>query len=238
MIDIHCHILPLLDDGPTDIDESVSMSRMAADDGITHIVATPHFSYNERPAVKDIKEGLEILQVKLDEHGIPVRLLPGADIRLTYELLKGIETSDIPTINNSRYFLLELPDVIPPHLDNFIFTALLKGFVPVITHPERNHGLLSSPAKIETLRESGALFQVTAMSITGEFGNRIRNFSFNLIKNGFVDFIASDAHSSTWRIPTLSKAYREISGSFKERLAVKIFIENPAALIENRDINR
>lgn len=238
MIDIHCHILPAIDDGPPDIEESLKMAKMAAADGVTQIVASPHYSYGRRPTSEEITYGLGILQKKVDERDIPVKLLRGADIKLTYELVEGIETNNIPTINGSRYFLLELPDIIPPNIDNFIFMAGLKEMVPIITHPERNYSLLSSPEKIGALRNSGALFQITAMSITGGFGNEIKSFSHMLLKRGFVDFVASDAHDVVRRKPILSGAYQEVSRYLREKLGERIFFQNPESVIKNGEITR
>ncbi len=236
MIDIHCHVLPSIDDGPSDIETSIKMLKIAADDGITHIVATPHFRQDEKPTIQDIRDGISQLEKSVNGAGMGIKLLIGADIRLTYELIYGIEENRIPSINGSRYFLLELPDLIPPNLDNFLFTAKSCGFVPIITHPERNYSLLASPGKTEVLRDSGALFQLTAMSITGEFGGRVKKFSHMLLKKGFVDFIATDAHSTVRRAPVLSKALRVISGLLDEREVRKIFFENPEAVIENRGL--
>ncbi|NIO49110.1 MAG: exopolysaccharide biosynthesis protein [Candidatus Aminicenantes bacterium] len=238
MIDLHCHILPGIDDGPSDIETSIRMSKIAADDGITHIVATPHFKYNEKPTIDDIKDRLKMLEERVNKENIRVKFSSGADIGLTYELTYGIDKNEIPTINGSRYFLLELPNIIPPNLDNFLFTAELKGFVPIITHPERNYSLLSFPEKMEALRDSGALFQLTAMSITGEFGTPIKKFSQMLLKKGFIDFVASDAHSAGWRNPVLSSAYWEITELFDEDEAQRIFLKNPLAVVENREISK
>lgn len=237
MIDIHCHILPALDDGPNDIGESMRMFKIAADDGVTHIVATPHFSYSEGPTGEDIRRSRKNLEEKVREEGIPVKLLGGADIKLTYELVEGIDRNDVITINDSRYFLLELPDVLLPNLEKFLFKAVSKGFVPIVTHPERNYGLLTSPVKMGSLRDSGTLFQLTAMSITGEFGDQIKRFSHVLLKKGFVDFIASDAHDPVRRRPVLSRAYKEVSALLGKKTARGIFFENPEAVIENREIN-
>jgi len=236
VIDIHCHILPAIDDGPGDIEGSISMARIAADDGISRIVASPHFKYDERPTIGDIRRSIAMLQEKVKEQNIPVQLLCGADIRLTYELINGIEKGDIPTVNESRYFLLELPDLVPPNLDNFLFSAELRGLVPVITHPERNYSLLLSPEKIVALRGSGALFQLTAMSVTGEFGSQVKSFSHMLLKKGYADFVASDAHGSRRRRPVLSKAYREVSGILGKKNTERIFFENPSAVIEDRPL--
>lgn len=236
MIDIHCHILPGIDDGPRDLATSMEMLRIASEDGITHIAATPHFVYNEKPSARDIYERLIMLRESVSGTKSEIRLMPGADIKLTYELIFGLEKNDIPTINGSRYFLLELPDLMPLNLDNFVFESTLKGFIPIITHPERNYSLLASPGKTDELRNAGALFQLTAMSVTGEFGSQIKKFSHMLLKKNMVDFIATDAHNTDRRVPVLSKAYREIAGLFNEYEAERLFLNNPLAVIENREI--
>ena len=236
MIDIHCHILPAIDDGSADLQETLEMLRIAAGDGITHIVATPHYRHGASPNAQDIREKIALVREEMAKSSIDVELLGGADIRLTYELMEGIEKNEIPTINNSGYFLLELPDLIPPRLDGFLFEARVKGFVPVITHPERNHSLLYSPEKIKALRNAGALFQLTAMSVTGKLGRQIKKFAGQLLKKGYVDFIATDAHSTQQRPPLLSKAYRETADILDNTGADRIFIDNPKAVLENREI--
>lgn len=236
MIDIHCHILPHIDDGPCDIETSVRMAEIAAGDGITHIVATPHFTYNEEPSAGDISRGVSSLSDKLAGAGLTLRLSAGADIRLTYELFKGIGHKDIPSINGSRYFLLELPDILPPNLNKVLFAAQLNGYVPIITHPERNYTFLSSPGKLKDLRDAGVLFQLTAMSVTGEFGEEIRRFSHMLLRKGYVDFVATDAHNHLVRVPVLSRARKEISRILGRKSSERMFVGNPAAVMADRAI--
>jgi protein-tyrosine phosphatase len=238
MIDIHCHILPAIDDGPSEIGESVEMAEIAAADGIKTIVATPHFSYGERPGVDEIKGAISSLRKRLKEAAVPIELAAGADIRLTYELLEGIEGGDLPAINGSRYFLLELPDIMPPNIDNFLHAAMIGGLVPIITHPERNYSFLSSPRKFNGLRESGALVQVTAMSITGEFGPKIKGFTESLLKKRLVDFVATDAHGTGRRKPVLSKAYKLLSRQLDKEEVKRIFFRNPEAVLEDREIKK
>jgi len=236
MIDIHCHILPAIDDGAPDMETTMKMLDIAARDGIGHIVASPHFRQGERPSFQDILLNLQRVQEEAGRQGSPVKLYSGADVRLTYELFEALDKTELPTINNSRYFLLELPDLIPPHLDDIIFEAKIKGYVPIITHPERNYSLLSAFEKADALRESGALFQLTAMSITGNFGRHIRKLSLHLLKKGYVDFVASDAHSTNGRIPVLSRSYREVTDVLNVDEARKMFIDNPRAVLENREL--
>jgi protein-tyrosine phosphatase len=236
MIDLHCHILPAIDDGSPDMETTMKMLEIAAQDGINHIVASPHFRHGEKPSFQDILINLKTVQDEAVRQGSQVKLYSGADVRLTYELFEALSREDMPSINNSRYFLLELPDLIPPHLDDFIFESKIKGYIPIITHPERNYSLLSAFEKTDGLRESGALFQLTAMSITGDFGKQIRKFSLHLLKKGYVDFVASDAHSTDRRIPVLSRAYREVTDILNADEAKKIFIDNPTAVLENREL--
>lgn len=236
MIDIHCHILPQIDDGPGDAETSMRMAGIAAADGITHIVATPHFTYSEKPTTADISKRVGSLGDEFKGAGLPLTLLSGADVRLTYELLDGMERRDIPTINGSRYFLLELPAILPPNLNRVFSAADSNGYVPIITHPERNFTLLSSPGKMEALRRDGFLFQLTAMSVTGEFGEEIRQFSHMLVRRGYADFIATDAHDPLVRVPVLSRAYKAISGLLDRKMTDRILLENPADVLANREI--
>lgn len=214
----------------------MKMLEIAAGDGIGHIVASPHFSRGEGPSFLNILANLRAVQDEAARHGSPVRLYSGADVRLTYELFEAMEKRELPTINDSRYFLLELPDLIPPHLDDFIFESKIKGYVPIITHPERNYSLLSVFEKADTLRESGALFQLTAMSITGDFGRHIRKFSLHLLKKGYVDFVATDAHGTEGRVPVLSRAYREVTDILDADEALRMFTANPGAVLQNREL--
>jgi protein-tyrosine phosphatase len=236
VIDIHCHILPAIDDGPVDLQETLEMFRLAAGDGIATIAATPHYRHGESPTTLDIEEIIAQIRKEIVRNRIPVELLGGADIRLTYELVEGIQKNEIPTINKSRYFLLELPALIPPHLDEFLFETRLRGYVPVITHPERNYSLLSAKEKSEAIRDAGALFQLTAMSVTGKFGRQIKKFTEYLLKKRYVDFVATDAHGTKQRPPLLSGAYRETIAILGKAEADRIFFENPRAVIENKEI--
>lgn len=236
MIDIHCHILPGIDDGPPDTETSLRMLRMAAEDGITHIAATPHFRCGERPGLEEIAAALKLLQEAAGAEQVPVALLRGADVKISYELLDGLDRKEVPTINHSRYLLIELPDILPPRLDDVFFEIRLKGYVPVITHPERNYSFLASPEKLEPLREAGALFQITAMSVTGDFGQPVMKFCRMLLKKRLIDFIASDAHNVSKRVPVLSKAYRALVKAAGVQEASRIFHINPLSVIEDREI--
>jgi protein-tyrosine phosphatase len=229
-IDIHCHILPGLDDGPEEPEESLEMARMAADDGITQIFATPHIMdgvYDN--TTETITGALQALRERLS---FDLEILPGADVRVTPEMLVGRDTSHLFPLGSSNYLLVELPTyTLPPNLQNLFFNLKRKGIEPVITHPERHMVLMGSLKKLRELKETGAFVQITAMSITGGFGREVRRSSLAMLEKGLVDFVATDAHDTKRRPPVLSKAYEEVRKRFGDRTADRIFITNPGIVL-------
>ena len=230
-IDIHCHILPGLDDGPSCIEESLKMIELAAGDGISHIFATPHIMdgvYENRC------DGIVASVVELRKH-VPdtIKIFYGADVRITFDLVDRIQNGEVPTLNGSGYLLIEFPEyVIPPHVDNLIFTLRHRGITPIITHPERHARLVHDLAALASLRDTGAMCQITAMSITGSFGKSTRKACFTMMEKELVDLVASDAHNSNGRPPILSKAYEHIRKEFGSDVADRIFHANPKMIAE------
>ncbi len=239
MIDIHCHILPGLDDGPTTIGESLDMCRIAAGDGVDTIVATPHF----RPGSLEHASGLiqqRVLEMReaLDAAEIAVRILPGADVTVPPELELHVSSHPHLTINGTGcYFLAELPHAaVPPNWERFLVAFLERGMVPIITHPERNGWFLSRPEALVSYVRSGGLVQITAMSLTGEGGEESGRYARHLVQSGLAQVIASDGHASTGRRPVLSEAFRvaaELVGADRARAMV---VDVPRAIIEGRRI--
>jgi protein-tyrosine phosphatase len=210
MIDIHCHILPGLDDGPEDMEEAIAMCRVAQADGIQTIVATPHsrngvYMNSEQtilPVLGELEEHLKIA-------GVALNLRSGADIHIHPETISFLRKNP-HLVLGGRYFLLELPaQSIPPFARDFIFEALLAGFIPIITHPERNSILQSHFKDLEEWVKAGVLVQITAMSLTGAFGSQVKECAFRMVRMGLVHLVATDAHSSRRRPPILSNA-REV----------------------------
>ena len=230
-IDIHCHILPGLDDGPLTIKESLEMIEMAKKDGISHIFATPHIidgMYDN--SVGGIIDSVERLRAHVSDK---VDIFYGADVRITFDLIEKIERGEVLTLNSPRYILIEFPEyIVPPHVDNLIFNLRHRGITPIITHPERHLRLMRDLSSLGTLREEGALCQITAMSITGGFGKSIKKACFNMIEKELVDFVASDAHNSKARPPILSRAYEDIHKEFGRDISDRIFFSNPKMIVE------
>jgi protein-tyrosine phosphatase len=208
VIDLHGHYLPGVDDGAPDLETSLAMLRHAEADGIEMVAATPH-ACSGLCLVKDL-DGLrrrreEWLAVVKD-NGLKVRVVTGAEVYFTSELLPLLrEHRDLLTINNGSYFLLEFPgEYIYAHSKDFIYKVLTEGFIPIISHAERNAEIQRSPGILRELVKAGALCQVNAGSLRGDFGNSARSCAFELLQGNLVHVIASDAHDLASRKPELS----------------------------------
>lgn len=233
MIDIHCHILPDIDDGPDYLDEAVEMAKIASLDGITTIVATPH--------IKDVLHPAALIQGKVDElnkrlknKGIPLEILRGADISsvIAPAFLKDY------TINGTGYLLLEFPHThLPGNAREMIFKIIINGFLPIITHPERNPSIIKKPGIILDLIDSNTFIQITAGSLVGDFGSEVRHCAIHLLKLGVVNFIATDAHSSSWRKPVLSEGLRVAEKIVGADTAYRLVMTNPESVIKGKPLN-
>ncbi len=233
MIDLHCHILPGIDDGPSDISESIEMARLAAGDGITTIVATPHVKDSIYPS-SVIRESAAALNRHLCALGIPVKILSGADVNalLSPSLMKDY------TIGESNYILVEFPHThLPKNAKDILFNMSLKGLFPIITHPERNPSVIKKPDLFFELLHTSAHVQITAGSLTGEFGPDVRDCARYLLRKGVVSFIATDAHSSGWRPPILSGGLRIAAEVMGMETALQLVIGNPEAVIAGRELH-
>ena len=235
MVDIHCHILPDLDDGAREERIAIEMARMAADDGITHVVATPHANYRFvfDPEVNRSKQ--ETLQKAVGES---LKILLGCDFHLSYENLEDIRHHPSHyTLNGGQYLLVEFSDsAIPPGIDQIFFDLLAANLLPVITHPERNPLLSRRPEKLLKWVEAGCYVQVTAASFQGRFGKQAKQSAELLLEHRLIHFIASDAHNTSSRPPVLSEAFRAIAAAQGEEVARALLEANPRAAIENRSL--
>jgi len=222
MIDLHCHILPGLDDGAQDLQESLDMAAMALKDGVDTIVATPHTLdglYSN--SLDEVAQSVEAFRASLSDRGIDISIRPGADVHLCPGMLEAIREGRAITIDNAgKYLLLELPPQnIPPQIKDEIFSLKLNGITPIITHPERHPAMQRDLRILHELVSMGALAQVTAMSVAGEFGLPIRACAQAMLEQRLIHVIASDAHSVESRPPILSRAVEDaadILGSLEE----------------------
>lgn len=239
MIDLHCHILPNVDDGAATSLISLEMARQAASDGVTHVACTPHIVEGKYPNTSaTIFSAIDNLQALINKNNISLKLLSGADIHVAWDLPEKLLAKQIPTLNGSRYFLLEPPHLIlPPKLDQLVARLLEVGFVPIITHPERLAWIKKKYDVIVRLHEMGCLMQLTAQSITDGFGADAKFYSEKMIEDGMVSLFASDGHSSTWRKPLLSKARNFICEKYGNDMAEELFVNNPAKIIADEIVD-
>ena len=238
MIDIHCHILPDMDDGPESLGEALAMCRAAAGDGIRTIVAAPHF----KPGTYEFSgsrllDAIGILQAAVKKEGINVTILPGAEVAVSPEMPSYLEPGGHLMINGGRYFLAEFrPLSVPSHWDTFLLSFLASGMAPIIAHPERNAWFMNHPEALSSAVQSGILVQITAASITGGFGEEARDFSIYLLRHNLVHAIASDGHSADLRPPRLAEAVSLAAEVIDEERAKALVTSIPQAIIEGRGI--
>jgi protein-tyrosine phosphatase len=240
MIDIHCHIIPGLDDGPQDIQDSIEMLHCAEKDGIRSIIATPHsFDGVYQVAPELIDQSIVTLKNEMKKNNLSITLFPGMEVHLCKDLNAKLIDNKAITLNHSKYILIELPAAfIPQQFKEVIFQLRLKGFYPVLAHPERNIAVNKYPDIIYDFFEWGIFIQLTASSVTGAFGSRIKNLCKTLIQNRLVHFIASDAHSIYNRPPVLSEAYKMAKYILKDETeADALFFSNPESIINNIPID-
>ena len=235
MIDIHCHLLPEVDDGPKSWDVAVEMCRIAANDGITHAVATPHA--NDRYAYDRVY--LSSLLAQLQEKvGPSLRLSLGCDLHLSYENLERVlDQPHTYTIGETNYLLVELSNFsVPIQLTDCFVRLGDRGLTPILTHPERNPILQQSPQRILEWAEQGCLMQVTASALTGYWGERAEIIARWLLERSAVHILASDAHDAKRRVPILSKARDVAEEIVGTEYALALVESNPGAIVNGQPI--
>ena len=228
MIDLHCHMLPGIDDGAPNLDVALAMARCAVDDGIQVTACTPHIYpglyENNKPA---IATAIVLFQCELDDAGIPLQLTIGADTHLAPNLVNDLRATHIPTLAGSRYFLLEPPHhVAPPRFEESVFQLLVAGYVPIITHPERLSWIENHYEIFGRLAGNGAWMQLTAGSLTGRFGRRPKYWAERMLDEGLVDILATDAHHIDKRPPLLAEG--------RDAAAVRVGMDEAMHMVRTR----
>lgn len=232
MIDLHCHILPGIDDGSSSMSESLEMARIAFSDGIKALIATPHVFENS-PSIETIKNKADELKKAVKKQGINLKIATGAE--LSYPV--SIENPSVYGLNGTKNILVEFPHhYLPINSTEYIKSLLSKGLYPIIAHPERNMSLLKNPSRLFDLVAEGASVQLTSSSITGDFGKEIQALSLYLIKKKVVHFVASDSHGAKTRRPELSKAMNLVEKLTNKKNALQLFVENPLKVLEGQRV--
>ncbi len=208
MIDIHCHLLPNIDDGPKSWDESLEMVRIASEDGITGAVTTPHWIQGTswQPGAETVKKMVEEMNARVEERGMEFRVYPGMEIGIIPDVARAVASGEVLCLAEGNFVLIEIPFYsLPLGIEEVIFGIESIGKTPVLAHPERNREFQGMPARIADLVGMGALVQVTAGSLCGSFGEAARRCSLEFAELGVLHFVSSDAHSTKHRTPVVSK---------------------------------
>ncbi|WP_018663350.1 tyrosine-protein phosphatase [Heyndrickxia acidiproducens] len=239
MIDIHCHILPGIDDGAQNLYDSLDMAKQAVSQGIDTIIATPHHMngrYENRKA--DIMEKVQELNKRLTEEQIDLTILPGQENRIFGEILEGYEKGEIQTLADSSYVFIEFPTGHVPHYaETLLYDLQVKGLMPIIVHPERNSELMQNPDRLYEMVNSGTATQITAASLTGAFGKKIKKFGEQLIEANLTHFLASDAHNVKNRAFKMEEAVEEVEKKYGTDM-LYFFTENAELLVNGQNIYR
>jgi|SRR5690554_384472 len=228
MIDIHTHILPNVDDGAEDINQAIELLNQAIEQGITHVILTPHIILNSSrfPGVETIKQ--RFLEFQEQVKDLDIKIYLGSEIFYSSKAYQRLVNDELITFNNSKYCLIEFTMKKKQDIDEALYNIRAKGYYPILAHPERYEYIkLEDVVKIK----EHSKIQVNTSSILGLHGRKIRRFAFKMMKNNLVDYVASDSHNPTTRYINLLEAYKIVSKKFGKAHADNVFTVNQEKLI-------
>lgn len=239
MYDLHCHILPAIDDGAQTIEQAISLAQLAVKNGITHSVLTPHIHPGRYANAKDsIHSAFTTFQNTLKQQQINLTIGFAAEVRLSVEVMTMIEQEQIPfygKLNNENIMLLECPHShIPPGTDKLINWLLKQNIRPLIAHPERNKDILRKPGKLDVFIQTGCLLQVTADALTGGFGSTAKKRADYMVAEGYATVLASDAHNIKHRPPRLKPGVDAATALIGEQAAKLLVLDNPKSICQSQ----
>ena len=239
MVDVHCHILPNVDDGAASFDEALVMARLAVDSGVHAIAATPHF-YGNRESLEQIPvilERLEALQREIDREGLPLKLYPGVEVLSTPETPKLAAQRLLPTVGKGKYFLTEFFfDESIAFMDETLEQIAALGYIPMVAHPERYFAVQKNLKTVHRWFRAGYAIQVNKGSILGAFGARSEAAVRELLAMGFVHLVASDAHHADHRTPHMTEVLLQCREELGREYSQILFSENPGRVVEGRPL--
>jgi len=235
MIDLHCHILPGIDDGAPDLETSLDMAAALIDDGVEAVVCTPHILpglyHNTGP---QIRTATEDLRFALARSGLRLNLFSGADAHISVDFVSKLRNGEILTLADSRYVLLELPmHVRPEPLYKIVFEMIVAGYVPILSHPERLAWIEAQYGLIEDLVRAGVWLQLTSGSLLGKFGRSAKYWAERLLDEGIAHLLATDAHDTSRRAPDLKRGRDAAAARVGEHEANNLVITRPRGILAN-----
>lgn len=241
MVDIHCHILPGLDDGSDNFEESLRMARLAVEGGTKTIIATPHCNIPDsfqNYFGRTYADIFNKFKSKLKKENIPLKIFPGHEIFACGNLTDLIKEKRLLTLCKSDYLLVEFD--FAEHADSVyakLRALISEGLIPIVAHPERYAFVAEDETAPFRLKTMGCLLQINKGSLKGGFGKAAYDAAHNMLENELADFVASDAHSPYMRTPYLADAYELISKIYSEEYANLLLTQNPSKILENKKIS-
>jgi len=239
VIDLHCHLLPGLDDGPPDMEGSIAMARRAVEDGVRTIAATPHIREDYLVPIADLPGQVEAVNSALREERIPLDVVAGGELAITKVQDLTDQELDAISLGRGRYLLVESPYMASTDLlEHALFDLQARGFRPLLAHPERSPCFLGDLARLRATVDHGVLCSVTAASFVGMFGSTVRSFAIELLRGGLVHNVASDAHEARRRRPGMLWALAELEKDLDgiSEYAGWLTVDVPAAILAGQDI--
>ncbi len=236
MIDIHCHLLPHIDDGASDMDEAIALAKLAVKNNIKHMILTPHINigrFDNNAQV--ISESVTAFKQALQQQGVDLSVSFGAEVRISADIMLMVEKGNVPFLGKWQgkdALLLEMPHSnVPLGSDQLVKWLLKKNIIPIIAHPERNRDVQKDISVLKPFIQMGCLFQITGSSLLGDFGETCLTRAKQLLEMGVIQFIASDAHNIKRRPPMLAEALEVAKTVIGEAEANKLVYDNPAELL-------
>lgn len=238
MFDLHTHILPALDDGAHDMEETLAMLKLAAKSGTTDLVATPHVIEGVwLPSWEEIVAKTKQVAELARQHNLTITIYPGAEVAMGMDILDKLRSPGPYCLNGSKYLLVELPSrEIPAYADEFFFTLQARGIMPVLAHPERHPLLCSQPELLYDWLDKGLLLQVNAGSLTGQMGKKVMANAEMLLNCNMIHVLGSDAHSLASRRPLLESAAKKMTVLAGAEQVQQITLDYPKKILANQDI--
>jgi protein-tyrosine phosphatase len=235
LIDLHCHILPGIDDGANNLSVSLDMAKAFVAQDVTVVACTPHILPGLYHNTGDaIRQAVADLQVVLDEEEIPLLLVTGADVHVAPDFISGLRSGRLLSLADTRYVLVEPPHhTAPPQLEDFFFDLIVAGYVPILTHPERLSWVPSRYDTIKRLVRAGVWMQITAGSLSGSFGRNALYWAHRMLDEGCVHLIATDAHDAERRLPDLAVGRDCAAKRVGAKEAQRLVMDRPMGILRD-----
>lgn len=236
--DMHCHLLPRVDDGSEDMEQTKEMLRMADLEGIDIIVATPHFHCGgSEPDAEKLKEKYHFVRNAWKEYGEGKELLLGSELFFSDGLTDALQEGRALTLHGTRYILVEFPTYVDfPYLLRAVQSLRYAGYRPIVAHVER-FGQVTKPIQFQELRDAGAHLQVNVSTVLGQHGRRVRHRMIKLLKSGLIEFVGSDAHDTKERRPVMRECRQYLNKKLGAAQTRQILEKNPGAIFRGEKLH-